>query len=128
MYNGMSRERGNTVNYGKHETLEVTDAHVRLLRRMNVRWNNDAYEGSPEIDLKRPYGNSDVLGDLIEILGENVERDDDGDWQIPDREREELFKWHRQMEDVLQILVQNPLTFETGVWQHEKWSMDWSKA
>ena len=46
----------------------VTDEHLRLLRRAHVTWV-DAEFGAPEIDGKRPYGNSDVYSDIAEILG-----------------------------------------------------------
>jgi hypothetical protein len=45
----------------------VTDEHLRLLRRAHVFWD-EAEFGAPSIDPKRPYGNSDVRGDMAEIL------------------------------------------------------------
>jgi hypothetical protein len=53
----------------------VTDEHVRLLRRAHVSWDETEF-GAPGIDPKRPYGNSDIYGDIAEILGLV-----DGDWQ-----------------------------------------------
>ena len=38
----------------------VTDEHLRLLRRAYVSWDETEF-GAPEIDCKRPYGNSDML-------------------------------------------------------------------
>jgi hypothetical protein len=46
----------------------VTDDHLRLLRRAYVHWNQGEF-GAPSIDSKRPYGNSNVFGDIAEILG-----------------------------------------------------------
>ncbi len=45
----------------------VTDEHLRLLRRAYVFWE-EAEFGAPSIDPKRPYGNSNVYGDIAEIL------------------------------------------------------------
>lgn len=45
----------------------VTDEHLRLLRRAYITWD-DAEFGAPGIDPKRPYGNSNVYGDIAEIL------------------------------------------------------------
>ncbi len=45
-----------------------TEAHEKLLRAAYVEWNN-MYAGAPGIDPKRPYGNSDVAGDVCQILG-----------------------------------------------------------
>ena len=46
----------------------VTDEHLRLLRRAYVTWDDTEF-GAPEIDCKRPYGNSDVYSDIAEVLG-----------------------------------------------------------
>jgi len=40
----------------------------KLLKNFQVRWN-DCEFGAPEINPKRPYGNSDVEQDMLEILG-----------------------------------------------------------
>jgi hypothetical protein len=53
----------------------VTDEHLRLLRRAYVGWDETEF-GAPGINAKRPYGNSDVYGDIAEILGLV-----DGEWQ-----------------------------------------------
>jgi hypothetical protein len=45
----------------------VTDEHLRLLHRAHVFWD-EAEFGAPSIDPKRPYGNSNVYGDIAEIL------------------------------------------------------------
>lgn len=57
------------------ERFTVTDEHLRLLRRAYVSWDEIEF-GAPGIDPKRPYGNSDVYGDIAEILGLV-----DGQWQ-----------------------------------------------
>jgi hypothetical protein len=57
------------------ERFTVTDEHVRLLRRAYVSWDETEF-GAPGIDPKRPYGNSNIYGDIAEILGLV-----DGDWQ-----------------------------------------------
>src|SRR5262245_17189804 len=57
------------------ERFTVTDEHLRLLRRAYVFWDETEF-GAPGINAKRPYGNSDVYGDIAEILGLVH-----GDWQ-----------------------------------------------
>lgn len=52
----------------KINRFEITECHLALMKRMYVGWN-DCEFGAPEIDPKRPYGNSDVIQDIIEILG-----------------------------------------------------------
>ncbi len=48
--------------------FEVKPEHLLLMRRFCVGWDDSEF-GAPEIDPKRPYGNSDVLQDMLEILG-----------------------------------------------------------
>jgi hypothetical protein len=63
----------------------VTDEHLRLLRHAYVSWF-DAEFGAPSIDPKRPYGNSNVYGDMVEVLGlVDVEWQDEAeeDWPPP---------------------------------------------
>jgi hypothetical protein len=53
----------------KTGTFTVTDQHLALLRKANVRWE-DVEFGAPAIDGKRPYGNGSVTRDIAEILNE----------------------------------------------------------
>ena len=46
----------------------LTENHIILLNRMWVGWG-DCEFGAPRIDPKRPYGNSDVRQDMLQILG-----------------------------------------------------------
>ena len=53
----------------KMDRLTVTDAHVALLRRVNVRELRSAGFPVAAMDVKRPYGNSDVVADLADVAG-----------------------------------------------------------
>ena len=50
------------------EEFTITPEHIKLLRAAVVRWE-DCEFGAPAIDCKRPYGNSNVIEDIVEILG-----------------------------------------------------------
>lgn len=52
----------------KTNEFEIRPEHLKLLQRMVVDWE-DCEFGAPSIDCKRPYGNSDVHQDMLEILG-----------------------------------------------------------
>lgn len=71
---------------------------------MWIGWEYGEY-GAPAVSCKRPYGNSDVEGDIAEILGWEYEEDDWNGMPTPIREKAE--KIHREMQTVLQILVVN---------------------
>jgi hypothetical protein len=49
-----------------NERFELKSEHLKLIQRMYVTSHGD---GSPCIDDYRPYGNSDVVGDIIDVLG-----------------------------------------------------------
>lgn len=84
----------------KVEEIEITEEHMKLLQRAYVDWEDCEY-GAPAIDCKRPYGNSDVEGDICEILGWGPGFDENLNSDIEDR-CEEI---HRQTQYALQIIL-----------------------
>ena len=104
--------------------FKLTKNHLKLLKRFEVSWQ-DCEFGAPEIDPKRPYGNSDVLNDIHEILtGEticcvNSKRD-----ELTEDEKEKYSKLHKEMETALQIIL-STLSFKLGNYECEEYSNDW---
>lgn len=78
----------------------VKPEHGLLLGRMIVRWEDGEF-GAPAIDSKRPYGNSDVIEDMCEILG--IEYDEDEG--VSASTEAELTALHRETVTALQILL-----------------------
>jgi hypothetical protein len=75
----------------------IDENHLKLLSKAYVRWD-DCETGAPAIDPKRPYGNSNVEGDVAEILG--IE------WDGEDRvKRDELFNIHAGTNTAMGILL-----------------------
>lgn len=99
----------------KDYTFTMTDQHLALLRQMNVGWN-DVEFGAPEIDPKRPYGNSDVLEDMAEILGLDAEADE-----------EVLRRLHNETETALQIVLAVG-EFVAGRYHAPRYTSDWLLA
>lgn len=91
--------------------FELTEQHVKLLRRAWVDWEN-CETGAPAIDCKRPYGNSDVPGDVAEILGWHI---DDGG-HARDESRERALELHRETQTALQVILATG-SFEPGVYE-----------
>lgn len=82
------------------DSLIITEAHLKLLRRANVGWE-DCEFGAPAIDCKRPYGNSSVYQDIAEILGWEFDEDEG-----PTQEQEQTAdRLHTETLDVLQIAL-----------------------
>jgi hypothetical protein len=71
---------------------KITEDHVKLVSRLNLQWQNCEY-GAPEVDPKRPYGNSDVENDIREILGK------------PEMSDERCAVIHEELLGVLQLVI-----------------------
>jgi hypothetical protein len=102
------------------QVFTVTPTHLELLRRMCVGWQ-DCETGAPEIDPKRPYGNSSVAADILEIFGEEYDREEG-----PTEEQERrAMVLHRQTEVALQCCL-SALSFEPGLYRriNYRWQRD----
>lgn len=90
--------------------FKLTAEHVTLLRQMNVGWQ-DCETGAPEIDPKRPYGNSSVELDVAEIFGWPVDEDEG----LTDEQRDRAAALHRETEVALQVVLHTG-SFEPGIY------------
>ena len=124
--------------------FEMTRDHLALLGSMWVDWNDEAYEGAPMINVKRPYGDSDVINDVAEILGnypqpyshrereEYMDFDSDGEIKrvrtLDGRtlKFEDLERIHRQMALALQIVLVTQ-SFQTGTYIRNSYDINWKK-
>ncbi len=106
--------------------FEMTENHVKLLRRMYVGWQ-DCETGAPEIDPKRPYGNSSVACDVAKIIGEPIQKDDDG--YLNEKQSARLLRLHSETETALQIVLVTG-AFEPGMYeQREEYiTRSWAKV
>lgn len=104
--------------------FEVTKDHRKLAKHMYVDWN-DMETGAPTVDPKRPYGNSDVEGDIAEILGWTIEHPDEG---LCDQQYNEATRLHKEMETVLQILL-STLSLSAGTYELvDEYGNTWKKV
>lgn len=98
-------------------TFTLTDDHLKLLQRSYVDYDSYTETGGFEQDPKRPYGNSDVAGDVFEILyGREFDFEDEvdaPDGDMPDELYENLMKVHKEVATALQIVLATG-KFETG--------------
>ena len=112
------------MGFNDPQTFELTADHIKLIRNMWVGYNDYTESGAPEIDPKRPYGNSDVPGDVCDILGWEFDRDED----IPEELEERAWKIHRETEKALQVFVRCA-TIEPGHFQTEMaYDQNWSRV
>ncbi|HEV2927833.1 MAG TPA: hypothetical protein VGW74_04005 [Propionibacteriaceae bacterium] len=85
--------------------FDVTSDHLTLLKHAYVRWSEVEF-GAPEIDGKRPYGNSNVLHDIAELIEPEFGKDDLVNWDTwIDRNEERLTRLHVETALALQIVL-----------------------
>lgn len=111
------------------QKFTLTDEHITLLRAMYVGWCDDEF-GAPEIDPKRPYGNSDVEYDMAVLLGVPVT--DDGEIAdtiyAPTGEPaiEALRRLHAETKTALRVVL-SVGAFESGVYRSDWMGHDWER-
>jgi hypothetical protein len=101
----------------------VTEEHLKLIQRMYVGWQ-DCEFGAPEIDPKRPYGNSSVLLDIAEIL--EVPFDNDNEERMPEEVQDRLHQLHRDTQTALQIALATG-EFKTGDYVCDEYQENWRR-
>lgn len=105
------------------QEFNITEDHLKLARRMYVEWD-DMETGAPSVDPKRPYGNSDVPGDMHEILTGS-----EWDWDAQEMMPEYLDEYYRRLHAEMGIVLQIALTtgkFEAG--HYVKRDFHWAAA
>lgn len=128
----------------KKDVFELKEEHLKLLRNMYVDWD-DCEFGAPRINPKRPYGNSGVLQDMLELFGlEEIKEggqvfkfkffgkeyllkgEDKHNIDLTDEKELAalLVKLHEETERALQIVLHTG-QFKTGKYQKEPYGIEW---
>lgn len=107
-----------------HLTFELTEDHLKLLSRAYTGWQY-CETGAPEIDPKRPYGNSYVAGDVAEILEWEPASYDWDDRVLSGEQVDRALALHHETEQALEIVLRTrsfvPGTYVTS----DRYSHDW---
>ena len=111
------------VNSLGTQRFTLKPEHITLLRRMTVHWQATEY-GAPEIDPKRPYGNSSVVYDLAEIFHGKAAFNRDHDLVLDQGEVDRLETLHRETDKALQVVLATG-SFVPGVYEATKYMRDW---
>ncbi len=109
----------------KNKTFTITRDHIKLIRSINVGWNEDSKR--PCIDSKRPYGDSDVPRsiaeaiklDFVEIQGEKM--------ALTSQQEKYCWQLNKDMATVLQIVLSTG-AFKTGEYECNEYETDWKKV
>ena len=103
----------------------VTREHLTLLRNAYVRWDDSEF-GVPGLDSKRPYGNSDVLGDIHRLIGIPVDKcNEDGEWPAGVARRYERI--HSETQTALQIVLATG-DFTPGIYAADDYDRNWRRV
>lgn len=97
--------------------FELLPEHITLLRHAYVGWQ-DCETGAPEIDPKRPYGNSSVPEDVAEILGWTWTGE-----EMPDVLRERAKALHESTDLALQVILTTG-EFRPGIYKRDDSAFD----
>ena len=108
------------------EKFNMTEEHIKLVRAMYVGWSNCEF-GAPEVDPKRPYGNSDVIDDIAEILGISPVENDWDEKVYPKGTDARCTKLHKETQTALQIILATG-EFKLGQYECEKYGIKWKIA
>lgn len=92
--------------YKARETFEVTEEHLKLLSEAEWEFDDSMYEGAPGINLKRPYGNGDVVRDICEAIGEKPFKSYEGEEHWSKKQYEKAMRLHHELPVVLSIICQ----------------------
>jgi len=106
--------------------FDLREEHLKLLSEANIVWD-DCEFGAPGMDPKRPYGNSDVTGDIAEIIKlpktKNNYDEDEECWK--ENAEDKLSDLHRQVMIAMKIVLRCR-SFKLGKYQRtDKYKDDW---
>jgi hypothetical protein len=107
------------------QTFTLTEEHIKLLRRAYIGWESCEF-GAPAIDCKRPYGNSDVYGDIAEILGVEFDADSE-DEPFTDEQRDRFRSLHQETRTALQVILATG-SFDPGHYEAARYDTNWRRV
>lgn len=97
----------------------LKEEHIKLLNNVFIQWNNAEF-GAPEIDPKRPYGNSgtQIFVDMMDILNIEKKYDMNDEIIITKDMYNYLYTLHKELETALQIILRLK-SFRCGKYKKE---------
>lgn len=105
------------------KTFELKNEHIMIARRLNIGWS-DKYFGTPYIDVKRPYQDSDVLMSIADIIGLDISLDDSGQRYLTKEQKNFCEQLHREMHIAISVMLASA-DFKPGVYQTRFHNIFW---
>ncbi len=105
--------------------FEVTENHLKLLRNANIDWHRVG-GGSPGLDLKRPYGASNVYQSMAEIIRPDL--DNHGEYgDYAETHADELERLHAEVGLALEIVLRVG-EFRAGRYRQDRYCSNWQRV
>lgn len=101
------------------ETFHLKQDHLRLLENINICWNNEEY-GAPKVDNDQPL--SDSISESLDSELLNYLNIDDSHKKDVDYAKQ----IYNELDTAMQIVLSNK-TFDTGVFEKDEYSRNWSR-
>ena len=115
--------------------FELTQKHLDLMAEGYYHYHNPYNFGSVGLESKRPFGNSNVYGDMGKILGIEPEKEmtpmfSDRPWfDFSDRQKAEMNYFFRTELPVAMRIVLSNQSFNLGMYiRQHKFDNDWKFA
>lgn len=100
-------------------TFDLSENHLKLLRAVRVEVGDPA----PMVGQKRPFGNSDYYGDMLEILGV----DHSPDQEYPPGWAERLDMLLDELAVAMEIVLRTG-EFQAGTYRSDDYGKTWGRV
>ena len=87
------------------ETFTLTEAHLKLLDNLYIRFDDGMYDGVASGDIKYPYGDSMIMDSVAKIIGVRPDDGQDLDEPLTSKEEKICRKAHEETATALQIVL-----------------------
>lgn len=105
--------------------FELTEDHIKLLEYSNINYSPHCEHGYIGLDCKRPFGNSNLVDDMANILEiEPVKTDDDEiHWPKGTSERMQII-FEEELPKALAIILKTK-SFQPGLYECDEYYDNW---
>ena len=112
---------GDEMKSGNYRRFYLSVDHIKLLQKLAIIENDSSCSITPMVYPKKPYGNSDIPGDIIHILGWLKTHE-----KIDEQLIKKAMKVHREMSIALEIVLCTQ-SFIPGWYETPTSSVGWAR-
>lgn len=123
----------------EQEYYRLTEEQVLLIRELHFYQDDGSmlgYEGGPAVDSKRPFGNSNVEGDVLEIVdprpyeeiwNEYDDEDEEASDEFYDKQKEVYDRLYPTLGKAMQVVVAAG-SFEPGIYSCNRYCRNFERV